>query len=176
MKLSKLGLLAAAAVAAMTASSASATVLISGLLTWKPSTALTSLSAPGKTLSFSFLADNPGTPHLNTFQADINGLPVAITPTNIVFNATGFVLKFAGPFTLNVKTGQNWMTTFPATPVALMGSTKVNGTGGSSATQVSVLGVASVPEPATWAMMLGGFGLAGLTLRKRSTTKVGYSA
>lgn len=30
-----------------------------------------------------------------------------------------------------------------------------------------VLGVAAVPEPATWAMMIGGFGLAGAALRRR---------
>ncbi len=29
--------------------------------------------------------------------------------------------------------------------------------------------VAAVPEPATWAMMLGGFGLAGASMRRRST-------
>ena len=28
--------------------------------------------------------------------------------------------------------------------------------------------VAAVPEPATWAMMLGGFGLAGFALRRRA--------
>lgn len=30
-------------------------------------------------------------------------------------------------------------------------------------------GVASVPEPTTWALMLGGFGLAGVALRRRRT-------
>ena len=32
------------------------------------------------------------------------------------------------------------------------------------------LDVASVPEPATWAMMIGGFGLAGAALRRRRAT------
>ena len=29
--------------------------------------------------------------------------------------------------------------------------------------------VAGVPEPASWALMIGGFGLAGATLRRRRT-------
>lgn len=39
------------------------------------------------------------------------------------------------------------------------------GTGGNIRTLVS--GVATVPEAATWALMIGGFGLTGLTLRQR---------
>lgn len=36
--------------------------------------------------------------------------------------------------------------------------------------------VASVPEPATWAMMLGGFGIAGATLRRRrAAVRVTYA-
>lgn len=34
---------------------------------------------------------------------------------------------------------------------------------------------AAVPEPATWAMMLGGFGLVGLATRRRTRTAVTYS-
>lgn len=33
------------------------------------------------------------------------------------------------------------------------------------------LRIAPVPEPATWAMMLGGFGLVGLSLRRRKTLR-----
>jgi len=46
----------------------------------------------------------------------------------------------------------------------------------SSLSTISVTATA-VPEPATWALMLGGFGLAGLTLRSRSSKyKVDYAA
>lgn len=46
----------------------------------------------------------------------------------------------------------------------------------SSLSTISVTATA-VPEPATWALMLGGFGLAGLTLRSRSSKyKIDYAA
>ena len=35
--------------------------------------------------------------------------------------------------------------------------------------EIDNLAVASVPEPATWAMMIGGFGMAGAMLRRRRT-------
>lgn len=41
----------------------------------------------------------------------------------------------------------------------------VPGNGGVFFDDVSVSGV--VPEPATWALMIGGFGLAGALLRRR---------
>ncbi len=33
----------------------------------------------------------------------------------------------------------------------------------------NVSGVTGTPEPATWALMIGGFGLVGASLRRRST-------
>ncbi|MDO6416063.1 PEPxxWA-CTERM sorting domain-containing protein [Sphingomonas sp. BIUV-7] len=36
--------------------------------------------------------------------------------------------------------------------------------------------IASVPEPATWAMMVGGFGLIGSMMRRRRSTSQGVSA
>ena len=37
---------------------------------------------------------------------------------------------------------------------------------------VSIPGYGGVPEPASWALMIGGFGLAGATLRRRRRTLV----
>ena len=37
------------------------------------------------------------------------------------------------------------------------------------ATFTLVRGVSAVPEPATWAMMISGFGMAGVALRRRRT-------
>jgi hypothetical protein len=35
--------------------------------------------------------------------------------------------------------------------------------------------ITAVPEPATWAMMIGGFGLVGAAMRRRQRTKVTYA-
>lgn len=40
-------------------------------------------------------------------------------------------------------------------------------TGGSYGLAVDNFSISAVPEPATWAMMIGGFGAAGVTLRRR---------
>lgn len=38
------------------------------------------------------------------------------------------------------------------------------------------VGVAAIPEPATWAMMIAGFGLAGAAMRRRTRITVAYTA
>jgi hypothetical protein len=49
-------------------------------------------------------------------------------------------------------------------------------TGGTYSTVVDFSGVAgAVPEPATWVMMLAGFGLTGLSTRRRRTVGVAYA-
>lgn len=41
-----------------------------------------------------------------------------------------------------------------------------------NAFEVDSLNVSGVPEPATWAMMIGGFGLVGMAMRRRSRARV----
>jgi hypothetical protein len=43
----------------------------------------------------------------------------------------------------------------------------VKGTSGGNASYAGTLAFAAVPEPATWAMMVGGFGLVGGAMRRR---------
>jgi len=53
----------------------------------------------------------------------------------------------------------------------------VNGDGIQDVRQIRLdaLGTVAIPEPATWAMMLGGFGLVGFTARRRSRMAVSYA-
>jgi hypothetical protein len=44
-----------------------------------------------------------------------------------------------------------------------------------NAFEVDSMNVAAVPEPATWAMMIGGFGLIGLSMRRRRRARVSVS-
>jgi hypothetical protein len=52
----------------------------------------------------------------------------------------------------------------------------VKGTSGGNASYDGVISFAPVPEPATWAMMVGGFGLVGGAMRRRkSQIRVTYA-
>lgn len=44
-----------------------------------------------------------------------------------------------------------------------------------NAFEIDSVKVAAVPEPATWAMMIGGFGLIGLSMRRRTRNRVTVS-
>lgn len=66
--------------------------------------------------------------------------------------------------------GQTVFTGTFAKPVFTAGTYQF--TGFSSGT----LSVADVPEPASWAMMVGGFGLLGVTLRQRRRVSAGAAA
>ena len=50
------------------------------------------------------------------------------------------------------------------------------GNGQYLANSIGTATMAAVPEPASWALMVGGFGLVGATMRRRSTNAVTVSA
>lgn len=63
------------------------------------------------------------------------------------------------------------------TTLSGVGITRVDFTGVAAFTNLS-FGAGAVPEPATWAMMIGGFGMIGFAMRRRQkvTTRVSYAA
>ena len=68
----------------------------------------------------------------------------------------------------NVPNGSGNVSAFYLWDNAKVGSISLTNTGGySGAVRYWSTGVAAVPEPGTWALMLVGFGAAGASLRRR---------
>jgi hypothetical protein len=91
-----------------------------------------------------------------------NNSPITIS------GITGVTLTAGTGYWLNATaTGDTWGA-WNSNTIGLMGTLKQNNSnfGGENIGAFDILGGA-VPEPATWAMMIGGFGLAGAALRRR---------
>ena len=103
-----------------------------------------------------------------------------------VFNLTGLFggnpFSYAVNYTINIATndtltiGGNFIDVF-GTPVFLRSLTLDNVAIGETRTGTLVAAVGgAVPEPASWALMIAGFGLAGYAMRRRKvTTAVTYA-
>jgi hypothetical protein len=119
-----------------------------------------------------------------TFGTLATFLPLAVAPyvTQQIYTSTNTLGQTASFFTssrldessktvgtltsyLINDAGTIYLTGFDSTPGAFVFSANQNGTmlGSFSATAATL--VSAAPEPATWAMMIFGFGLAGLRLR-----------
>ncbi len=131
-----------------------------------------SISAPGSvTTSVEFTSSDPVTP----------GFDDDASIANLVFTYNGPDFRTSGgPFASFNFDGLSARSTFGNTKADAMFTltTKNNpdGTPGGSGTPVFTLGQVSVPnaipEPATWAMMIGGFGMAGAAMRRRARVAV----
>jgi len=108
------------------------------------------------TVSFAYSRNAAGAPNPATATVSAGGSMLNVvaandgsfgTPNNFLWKTASFTF---------VGTGNTETITLAAT---------VPGNGGVFFDDVSVSG--AVPEPATWALMIGGFGMAGATLRRR---------
>lgn len=138
--------------------------------------------------SASFKLDSNPTP--DTSQAlshftvwDVAGFPdAALGFADVTFytatNGGGIGIEdFYGFQQLLLTDGPQLFSGTVAAPTLLTGTfalTQVEG-GGKYTLTVTEQAAAAVPEPATWAMMLAGFGMVGFGLRRRSTVKTTVS-
>lgn len=115
------------------------------------------------TLSFDYYVPQNG--YNNPFDAQLSFL--------IDGEAAGSPLVAGSPGSLAPLTWYTFTTTFTsgdtggATPLAF----EFRGLGSTAADfAIDNVTMSAVPEPATWALMIGGFGLAGMQLRRRRST------
>lgn len=102
------------------------------------------------------------------FGGDATTASFALTDDGgTVFNFNDVAISPSGFFGFRAINGQS---------IASVSFT-VNGTGIQDVRQIRLdaLGTVAIPEPATWAMMLGGFGLLGAAARRRARANVTYA-
>lgn len=73
------------------------------------------------------------------------------------------VFRVDDPFSVHYSNNEIWRYSFSVKPTVYIS----NYTGGPVNYTISLAYIQAVPEPAAWAMMIAGFGLAGMTLRRR---------
>ena len=128
----------------------------------------------GQAYEFSAWATNvccnasfPGT-NGSPFLVSVNGslpLPnsILIASTNVDTSATGIWTQFSGTF----------IASSASMTLSIYNSTALKSGNDFGLDDISVV---AVPEPAAWGMMIGGFGLAGMAMRRRRvSTKVSYA-
>ena len=97
--------------------------------------------------------------------ADSNGIDVLVNGVSI-FNITG-----------DGGSGTHWMpqtVTFGVNATSTLTFAAI-GTSDSLGGYLDDIGLTGVPEPATWALMIGGFGLVGAAARRRARTAATYA-
>ena len=117
-----------------------------------------SIDAGSYTLTFYYSA-RPG------IAAASNGIDVLVNGVSI-FNITG-----------DGGVGTNWMqqtVTFGVNATSTLSFAAI-GTSDSLGGYLDDIGLTGVPEPASWAMMIAGFGLVGSAMRRRTRMAVTYA-
>lgn len=154
----------------------------------------TAMPASAATLLYSFVPTSGGVQRF-TFNVDSN--PVVSTAADFAFT-TGvqnltiggvarsgtfdftFQSGFDGGFDSTVVggyLGPQLFTGSNSAPTLRTGAFALTDGPNNATGTLTVTTVAAIPEPATWAMMVIGFGLAGSAMRRRRiTTRVSYAA
>jgi len=94
--------------------------------------------------------------------------------TNSTVNTLSFTVSAASALTL-ASLSPN---TYKGTPIYFTSdivSAKTDATNGNTGNVGAVLSTSAVPEPASWAMFVGGFGALGAALRRRRSVTVAFA-
>jgi len=147
------------AIAAATPGSASAAALFDGTY----GVFFDVVADGGFTKTYQFTVDAPGYVSASLTSALVSGLD-GITFDSITLN--GVELD-----TVPSTTQQEFALTnvFSSTPIQTL---VISGDGHGSFGGTFAFAAAAVPEPASWAMLIGGFGLVGMQLRRRATARI----
>ena len=151
-----------------------------------PSFAATTISFDGRAGTFGN-ADVGGGIFNDTFTFNLASMGMlGATISSIAIDAASDIdftsVTFNGiEFTNVASDGYEFRALRSAPALAGMQTLTVSGTSGGNAAYSGTLAfaaaTAAVPEPATWALMIGGFGIAGGALRRRQrqTVRVAYA-
>lgn len=141
---------------------------------------------------FGFNANSTPTGFLQTYSGLTDG---SFTLSGLSLPAgTSFTLSFADvvrnagtPFSFTITQGADLLGTYAADSVFTTNSltftsnggsltfSAVNGGGVDASAAIDNISVSAVPETATWAMMLAGFGMIGFAVRRKPSVRVTYA-
>lgn len=173
----------------LSSTAANATVKINGSLTFNstaPTTAHTAANkqaifnfeVPDSAAAFTVGASSATTSAITNFVYLLDFVPVAELPTSVIFYNSGslgmFDLVF-GSQTLSLY-GADIGSDGYVGPTGVYQPVQAGLNGGSAITIGGSVGViAPVPEPATWALLLAGFGVVGMAMRRRQNVRVSFA-
>ncbi|MFD1613075.1 choice-of-anchor C family protein [Sphingomonas tabacisoli] len=102
-----------------------------------------------------------------------------VTPRTGTFTAGGQTFQFAYSDASSNRADMKWATvsySFTASDTSALISFSADASGGCCyGPAIDNVRIAAVPEPASWAMMLGGFTMLGLATRRRNRTAITFA-